>query len=408
MSAKLSFMRRFATGLVAVAIVASTGSSAFAATKTWLGAANTTTGNKWGTSAIPATNVLYGSNWNGGTNPSDVLATADNLVFGTSSNYSITLTTPTSKVANNITFSNAPTAYTLNGGNITVKNGIVNNSGNVATINSTINLAANQSFGGTSGLTIGSLDLKGFALTESIDATISAMSSSAGSSYTTTGGTTNIIAGQGPTSLVVSGGTLKTGAGLDTSATTLSVQGGTFNNQNVFNGFGDVSQSGGVLELGGTAGTLSSSNDFFMTGGSVKQYVSGATGATHSNVTAAGDINFAGDMKIDIGTGPVAGTPNWTTYNLFQGSTYAGNFGTMSLTGGNAAQWGSIVQNGTEWTTAATPIAGQWLVFQSTTGNLVVVPEPSTIVFAGLGVAMSGWTMWKKRRLSKLLAAKAC
>jgi hypothetical protein len=29
-------------------------------------------------------------------------------------------------------------------------------------------------------------------------------------------------------------------------------------------------------------------------------------------------------------------------------------------------------------------------VFQAQSGNLVVVPEPSTIVFAGLGVAMSG------------------
>ncbi|RLS47829.1 MAG: PEP-CTERM sorting domain-containing protein, partial [Planctomycetota bacterium] len=65
---------------------------------------------------------------------------------------------------------------------------------------------------------------------------------------------------------------------------------------------------------------------------------------------------------------------------------------------------------GTEWSTQPFVGAGgqqQYLVFQAQSGNLVVVPEPSTIVFAGLGVAMSGWTMWKKRRLSKLLAANA-
>ena len=271
MSAKLSFMRRVATGLVAVAIVASTGSSAFAATKTWVGAANSLTGNKWGTSSTVSTNNLYGSNWSGGSNPSDVLATADNLVFGTSANYGVQLVAPTAKVANNITFSTAPTAYTLNGGNITVKSGIVNNSGNTATINSGIVLAGNQSFSGSNGLTMGSLDLKGFALSESIDATINSMSASAGSSYTTTAGSTNILAGTGPTTLAVSGGTLKTGSGLDTSATTLNVQGGTFDNGNVFNQFASVSQSGGVLELGGTDGIVNSASDFFMSGGSIKQ-----------------------------------------------------------------------------------------------------------------------------------------
>jgi len=82
------------------------------------------------------------------------------------------------------------------------------------------------------------------------------------------------------------------------------------------------------------------------------------------------------------------------------------------LTGTLAAPYAGLTFNqvGSEWKTD--PFVGrggqsQWLVFQSQSGNLVVVPEPSTIVFAGLGVAMSGWTMWKKRRLSKLLAAKA-
>jgi hypothetical protein len=34
--------------------------------------------------------------------------------------------------------------------------------------------------------------------------------------------------------------------------------------------------------------------------------------------------------------------------------------------------------------------------------RLLFVPEPSTLVFAGIGLAMGGWRMWKKRRLKQL------
>jgi hypothetical protein len=40
----------------------------------------------------------------------------------------------------------------------------------------------------------------------------------------------------------------------------------------------------------------------------------------------------------------------------------------------------------------------QYFAFDSKTGELVVVPEPSTMVFAGLGMAISGWHWLSKRR----------
>jgi len=40
----------------------------------------------------------------------------------------------------------------------------------------------------------------------------------------------------------------------------------------------------------------------------------------------------------------------------------------------------------------------QRLVFSQSTGTLTVVPEPSTIVFAGIGMAMFGWSTWTRRR----------
>jgi hypothetical protein len=38
------------------------------------------------------------------------------------------------------------------------------------------------------------------------------------------------------------------------------------------------------------------------------------------------------------------------------------------------------------------------LVFNESTGQLVVVPEPSTMVFAGIGVMMSGWSLVCRQR----------
>jgi hypothetical protein len=40
----------------------------------------------------------------------------------------------------------------------------------------------------------------------------------------------------------------------------------------------------------------------------------------------------------------------------------------------------------------------QRLVFSQSTGSLTIVPEPSTIVFAGIGMAMFGWSTWTRRR----------
>ncbi len=38
--------------------------------------------------------------------------------------------------------------------------------------------------------------------------------------------------------------------------------------------------------------------------------------------------------------------------------------------------------------------------------EFVVVPEPDTIVFAGIGIAMAGWSIWKRRRIVQIMQAK--
>jgi hypothetical protein len=49
-----------------------------------------------------------------------------------------------------------------------------------------------------------------------------------------------------------------------------------------------------------------------------------------------------------------------------------------------------------EWVSSASQ-TGQTLVFSQLTGNLVVVPEPSTVLIALSGVALVGFGRWRTR-----------
>ena len=38
--------------------------------------------------------------------------------------------------------------------------------------------------------------------------------------------------------------------------------------------------------------------------------------------------------------------------------------------------------------------------------ELVIVPEPDTMIFAGIGIAMAGWSIWKRRRIAQIMRSK--
>jgi len=81
-----------------------------------------------------------------------------------------------------------------------------------------------------------------------------------------------------------------------------------------------------------------------------------------------------------------------------------GSFGTVTSTGTGALSGLGWTKIGDNWSSSDIG-SGKFFQYQNATGELVVVPEPSTMVFAGVGVAMAGWSAWKKRRLA--LAKKA-
>ncbi len=85
--------------------------------------------------------------------------------------------------------------------------------------------------------------------------------------------------------------------------------------------------------------------------------------------------------------GPATGGFNAVT------ATYSGT--TLSFTQG-------LDPSNPDLWVSGTTASGQYLTFDQQAGQMVVVPEPSTVVFAGIGAAMAGWHMLKERRRRRL------
>ena len=177
--------------------------------------------------------------------------------------------------------------------------------------------------------------------------------------------------------------------------------------------------SGGTIDLMGIGGSLVT-NGYTQTAGTVKMYVGYDGNLVSSLVQAtdgAGDptglLSFGGTLDIDFSGSTAESFGTGAGWLLFQGVvTGTTSFSSVLLDNVDPSSpyYGltfHAVANGDFWTDASA-VNGQQLVFYRDIGQLVVVPEPSTIVFAGIGVAMCGWTMWKRRRLGKMPPRPGC
>jgi fibronectin-binding autotransporter adhesin len=173
-------------------------------------------------------------------------------------------------------------------------------------------------------------------------------------------------------------------------------------------GSGDIT----VGEAG--IGTLNT-NNFDLNGYTGTVAVNSAAQATLDRVATIGTNTFGGNLAISLDYTPsnfdrLLGGEFW---DFFTAATSTGNFDTVSLTvGGNTY---SLANSNGIWTTTGQltgfgPMEGFLFSTVDTTltiggqtvsvaaGTLYAVPEPSTIVFAGIGAAMFGWSTWTRRR----------
>jgi hypothetical protein len=211
--------------------------------------------------------------------------------------------------------------------------------------------------------------------------------------------------------VVVNGGAV---SGDGTLSSNLTVSGGDYVGGGMYN---NVVSSAGSIQLLANQ-TLSTTSFTQTAGGKIQMNVL----SDLSSALVYGNFELGGAFELDASGLDSNLYSAGTTWGLFSGVNYtagspsplnaASNFSVFAMSNASSSSpyYGNFTRFGQEW---ISPVAsdGTYLVFEAQTGNLVVnlvvVPEPSTMVFAGLGVAMSGWTMWRKRRFSKLFAAKA-
>jgi hypothetical protein len=168
--------------------------------------------------------------------------------------------------------------------------------------------------------------------------------------------------------------------------------------------------SGGTFAPGGTAtgSTLSDSIAMLTVGGltlnpgaTTNLSVTGTTaGSLFDQVAFTGgspSLTYGGLLNLTL-SGSYA---DQTSFGLFSGFTIqSGSFSSIALSAvGTDFDGETFAQDGTSgnWYTGWTG-NNQQLKFSQSAGTLTVVPEPSTIVFAAIGIAMFGWSTWTRRR----------
>ena len=115
----------------------------------------------------------------------------------------------------------------------------------------------------------------------------------------------------------------------------------------------------------------------------------------------SGTLNWGGNVALNLtNLGAVADFTSWDFFNdgdLGNTGAFTGDLDGISLVATAPYNGLTFSKSGSLWTSTATG-GGQQFTFNETTGVLAVVPEPSSIAAAGIGLAMLGWRRLARRR----------
>jgi hypothetical protein len=129
--------------------------------------------------------------------------------------------------------------------------------------------------------------------------------------------------------------------------------------------------------------------------------VSGTSaGVDFDQIVGSSSVAYGGTLALTL-----SGTQAYakdTIFNLFKDfATRSGSFSSVTLAAAGTPYADLTFTNlgGGIWETGSTAAPlGEYLRFEESTGDLVVVPEPSTFVLAGLGAVLVGAQVWRRRR----------
>jgi fibronectin-binding autotransporter adhesin len=374
---------------VATAMLAcgSLSGEAAAAVFTWAGNnANWGTNSSWLNNAQPANNdsVLFTNAGTGTTSGVNIVRTIADITFGASANRTFTLT----------------------GNNQTTLGSIANDSGFAQVLNNRIALSSTSGLinTGSSGITLGGI-LSGSGTYSKTGSGVLQITNGNNTAFSGTlsvdAGSVRLTTGVDNANIVVnSGGTLYTANDLSNGAAgSITVNsGGTLTpGENVV-----TRNAGGV-----GYGAFTVTNDTTLNAGSSVNLGVGSL-VDFDQILTSGTTTFGGALTISMDYTPdLFGTtaPYFTdgdSWALFTSGSFTGNFSSITMTGTYGTVNFTEIESGV-W--ASDYLGnGQQFNFITTTGNsgvagtLYAVPEPSTIVFAGIGIAMFGWSSLTRRR----------
>ena len=346
-------------------------------------------------------NWTTGSNWVGNVAPT--AGNSSDLTFSGSTRPGATVNSGSTFQVNSITFdAGATTTFTISGGNASSKivlGSITNDSAFLQTIgNASGNPIAEFSNAGTidtgvSGLLIQSL-MTGTANVSKTGAGQLEINNAKVNTYsgllTASSGSVLIAASIGSADVVInSGAVLNTG-----------VAGSTLNNLTV----------SGTLLPGSAVdfGSLSLNGNLTLNPGSTTALAVGD--GIFDSVTVTGTTTFGGALTIAMEYEPTGFDGDllgdaWTLFGVdtanllgdFASVTMSGVYGDLTFSKVDADRWESpYLGSGREFA---------FFTSGPNAGVLYAVPEPSTMVFAGIGMAMFGWSTWTRRRSRARLEA---
>ena len=121
------------------------------------------------------------------------------------------------------------------------------------------------------------------------------------------------------------------------------------------------------------------------------------------NVTNGVVLTLGGLLRLDFDQSFTVGT-SFSLFETFSGASLVGGFSSISITGTNSDYTGlAFTHDGSVWTTGYT-VNNQGLRLTQTPSSVflevitIAVPEPSTLVLAGIGLAAVGIALRKRRR----------
>lgn len=366
-----SSLRRqsFVATALCTALLACNATRSLAAPYTWTGAG---ANGSWATAA----------NWA----PTGITTGTTPHTVTYNNNVNTTNTVSGTYTLSSLDFTNTAGAFTINGDTstraLTIRGNITNSSTNTQTINTRLAYP--------SAANVGSFDIGGVG-----DITIGgALTSGTGVTVNVVGpGTVTLTAASSSFSGVLANGTSGV---LDTSTSGLTAIAGSFVND------GNLLVNGN-FEIGGSMDLNSTSTVAFSVPADPSQV---------NTITYGDGSSYGGNLNVNLlGTYANTGTSptlvNSTSFLLFNPTDSVASGGFTTVTGlyaGTPLTFSEVGAGSGYWASNAIvggPQDGQYLVFEENTGMLMVVPEPSAVVIAGVGVALAGWRMARRRKGGK-------